>query len=134
MRNYWNSNVNNIVSSTDKMGILVALAVTATAVAFVANASTVNESSMQLQGELAIARTAAELREIPENTEEFIDESIETIEESIEEIDNVVDAAETITEEVEEVIEKTTEEEVSVDEISTDVEFEEIDEDLDDIL
>ena len=87
------------------MGILVALAVTAAAVAFVANASTVNEISMQLQGELAIARTAAELREIPENTEEFIDESIETIEESIEEIDNVVDAAETITEEVEEVIE-----------------------------
>ncbi len=87
------------------MGILVVLAVTAAAVAFVANSSNTNESSMQLQGELAIARTAAELREIPENTEEFIDESIEMIEETIDEIDIVTDAAETITDEVEETIE-----------------------------
>lgn len=76
MRDYWNSNLNNNVSITDKMGILIVLAVTTTAVAFVANTSTVNEISMQLQGELALARTTAELREIPENTEEFIDESI----------------------------------------------------------
>lgn len=86
------------------MGILVALAVTAAAVAFVVNASNTNEGSIQLQGELAIARTTAELTEIPEKTEEFIDESIETIEETMDEIDTVADAAETFTEEVDEVI------------------------------
>ena len=89
------------------MGILVALAVTAGAVAFVANASTVNESSMQLQGEIAIARTTAELKEIPQHTEEFIEESIEVIEESVEEVESVAEyAEETITQGADEIVEE----------------------------
>ena len=87
------------------MGILVALAVTAGAIGFVANASTTNEGSMQLQGELVIERTVLELTEIPENTEEFVDESIEAIEESVDEIEEVIDTAESATEEIEEVLE-----------------------------
>ena len=93
------------MSNTDKMGILVALAVTAGAIVFVANVSTTNDSSMQLQGELVIERAALEITEIPENTKEFVDESIETIEESVDEIEDVIDTAESATQEIEEVLE-----------------------------
>ena len=95
------------MSNTDKLGILVAIAVTAGAIAFVSSASTINEGSMQTQGELAIERTKAELKEIPQEAEEFIDDSIDIIEESIEELDSVTNTAELVAEEIEETIEDT---------------------------
>lgn len=82
---------------SDKLGIIVAIAITAGALAFVGNmVSNPENISMQPQGEEFLEKTATEITNVPSTLANTVDESIDKVEKITDEIEDIVEAVEDV--------------------------------------
>ena len=86
-----------MVNGSDKFGIIIAIAITAAALAFVSNAVTNPENiSMQPQGEEFLEKTVNEITNTPSTLANSIDDSIDKVEDISNEIEDIVEEVEDI--------------------------------------
>ena len=88
-------------NSNDKFGIALSVAITAIAIAFAGSLSMSQDGSIQPQGQAIIDRTANELQNIPEITEERASNVIDKAEDITSELGDAIDEANTIGEAIE---------------------------------
>ncbi|MFB5610925.1 MAG: plastocyanin/azurin family copper-binding protein [Nitrosopumilaceae archaeon] len=85
----------------DKLGVIIAIVITAGALAFVGSTADMNDRNMQAQGERVLELTTEELRAVPSQVKETISDNIEELQDIKSEIPETLDEA---IDEVEEVI------------------------------
>ena len=85
----------------DKLGVIIAIAITAGALATVASIGDINDPNMQAQGAKVLERTTGELKDIPSDVKETISENVDKLQDIYSELPDTVEEA---VEEVEEVI------------------------------
>lgn len=83
-------------NNADRFGMIIAIAVTAIAIAFVGTLSSPQDRNIQPQGQAVIDRTTSELKEIPETAQDTFTDTVEEletlpaeIEESLDDVDNI---------------------------------------------
>ena len=85
----------------DKIGVIIAIAVTAGALSLVAALGDIDDRNIQAQGERVLDRTTQELKEIPSQVKESISESVD----ELQDIDSAIpDTIDEVVDEVEEVL------------------------------
>lgn len=85
----------------DKMGIFVAIAVTAGALALIASIGNMDDRNIQAQGEKVLDRTTEELKTIPSQVKETISETVDELQDIDSDIPDSIDEA---VDEVEEIL------------------------------
>ena len=77
----------------DKLGVIIAIAITAGALATVANIGEMNDPNMQAQGEKVLERTAGELKDVPSQLKETISNNVDELQDIESELPDTVDEA-----------------------------------------